>query len=110
MKKDTFHEFAQVLLTSCSELLKVKDSSYGSDEDRLQNFKTTSRIRGYSPEQALWEQWMKHFVTLNVTIDNLSSGSKIPSSEAISDSISDSICYMVLLKALLIDRAESKEL
>ena len=100
--------FSQILdeqIKSCIETLKNKYAEYGRGGDRLSNFKKAGRMKGETPEKALWGMWVKHLVSVMDIIHDLDEG-KLPTKNILDEKIKNTINYAILLKALIIERME----
>lgn len=89
----------------CEELkstLKTKADQYAHTDDRLANFKAISHLLGVSYKEALWGLVVKHIVALN---DFIVYGLD-PGTDQWLEKTGDIICYMILLRGILIDGGE----
>lgn len=93
----TFSQVVQNRLDVCKETLIKKNEEYSSEIDRLHNFKVAGRINNTTPEKALWCMFTKHLVSVMDIKDNPARFSK----EVLSEKITDSINYFLLLEALM---------
>jgi hypothetical protein len=91
-------------------VLASKGKEYSSETDRLANFKVAAKLasKPETPEQALWGMMRKHLVSVIDIIDATAQGI-VPSDELREEKINDSICYLALLDALLIERKRGLE-
>ena len=105
MKTDQFNEIVTARVQSIQTVLMNKAKEYSSDTDRLHNFKVAAGLasRPETPEQALWGMMRKHLVSVIDIIDQTAVG-KAPSDHMRNEKIGDSINYLILLEALLIER------
>lgn len=102
-------DFAKVLqetVDSISALQAVKGGEYAADGDRLANFKEASRRLGGSPEKVLLTYLDKHYAALCNFVRDLEAGRSRPRSEPIQGRADDMIVYLILFKALLVERHE----
>lgn len=90
-------------LTLCRDVMGSKSAEYARGGDKLSNFKKAGRKNNVSPEKALLGMKVKHTVSIEDIIDDLDSG-KLPSVELLSEKIGDEINYLILLKALVLER------
>ena len=88
----------------CYKLLfeKAKQYNIGTD-DRLHAFKVASAFEGVSTKQALFGMLTKHLVSLSDMIRNNNNQSL----DIWNEKISDSINYLLLLKAIVEEEAKS---
>lgn len=100
MNNDDFNAVVISRLNKCNDILFAKNKEYSSDTDRLHNFKVAARVNGCTPEQALWGMNTKHLVSIMDLVEDPSKATK----EMIDEKITDSINYLLLLEALLIER------
>jgi len=105
----TFEDFSKLTKARfdyCYQLLTgVKQDKYTRDNDRLQHFKVTGRIKNETPERALWGMWSKQIASLLDVIEDLERNPLIlPSEEILNELISDNSNYPVLLEGLLRER------
>jgi hypothetical protein len=105
MKTEQFNEIVSNRIESIQDVLMAKAKEYSSDTDRLHNFKVAAALasRPETPEQALWGMMRKHLVSVIDIIDQTAIGNA-PSDHMRNEKIGDSINYLILLEALLIER------
>lgn len=103
MKTEEFNEVVKKQLGRCESILVKKAEEYAT-EDRLHNFKVAAKIENCSPEQALMGMMAKHTVSV---YDMLNSGKEY-SSQMWDEKITDSINYLILLRALIEEKKEEK--
>ncbi len=91
-------------LQHCMELLIAKGVEYAHDtvalpeKDRLSHFKKAAALLGQSPEQALMGMLSKHLVSLS---DMCFEENLYYPKEVWEEKITDSINYLLILKAML---------
>ena len=102
MNQGQFDTIVDNRLKNSKLVLIDKAIQYASNEDRLHNFHVAARIDNITPEQALWGMYKKHLVSV---IDIKNDPNRF-SLDVIQEKIQDSINYMILLEALLIERIE----
>jgi len=85
-------------------VLVNKAKEYASDVDRLHNFKVAAKLGRdeMTPEQALWGMLRKHIVSVIDIIEDTAKG-KYPSAAMRDEKVGDSVNYLILLEALLIE-------
>lgn len=98
MKTLEFNDIITEQLEACVNTLSSKSHEYATD-DRLHNFKVAANILSCEPHQALGGMMSKHTVSI---YDMINSGGTY-SEELWNEKITDSINYLLLLKALVYD-------
>lgn len=102
MNQRKFNDIVIARQEMCRILLGQKATEYAHDGDRLSNFKKAAAMQGIEPEQALLGMLVKHWVSVSEMIGD------IPLQEwpvdKWAEKINDSINYLHLLEALLIER------
>jgi hypothetical protein len=88
-------------LSLTKRLLASKATEYATDADRLHNFKTAAVEFGGTPEEACKGYMLKHWMSVR----DLIVGERPVTRELLDDKIGDVVNYMILLEALLIERA-----
>lgn len=89
----------------CMDLLGVKSKEYDTDSgDRLHAFKTAAALQGCTPKQALAGMLAKHAVS----VFDMCAGGEY-SLDKWTEKISDSINYLLLLKAMVQEECPSEE-
>lgn len=108
MNTEDFNKVVDARIEKIKATLIKKAAEYSSDDDRLHNFKIAGRINGETPEKALWGMMAKHLVSVIDIIAGTSKG-EVPSEAIREEKLNDSICYLILLEALIIERGPEKE-
>jgi hypothetical protein len=99
MDAKRFDEILHATINSTVATLASKAEEYAKG-DRLYNFKRAALILDTTPEKALAGMIVKHLVSVLDLIEGT-----LPATEAmLNDKIGDTINYLVLLKALLIEK------
>ena len=96
MKTAQFNLAVEAQIERCTNVLIKKAKEYAT-EDRLHNFKVAAALQGGTPEQALAGMWAKHIVSV---FDMCNSGKEY-SEEMWNEKITDSINYLLLLRAMV---------
>lgn len=92
-----FNRIVDEQLDYCKALLSVKGGEYDAETgDRLHSFKTAAEIQKITPKQALAGMMAKH----TISIYDMCKEGKYPL-EKWTEKISDSINYLILLKAMV---------
>lgn len=99
MDNTVFNDLVEKQLELCKEVLVKKSDEYAT-EDRLHNFKVAAAFQQCTPEQALFGFLTKHLVSIS---DMCKSGDTY-SKDIWDEKIGDSINYLLLLKALTMDK------
>ena len=105
MTNKDFNEIVAEQVYYCLSLLGAKGEEYdiGSD-DRLHAFKVAAVLQGRTPKQALAGMLAKHTVSV---YDMCNEGEY--SLEKWTEKITDSINYLLLLKAMVYEEVEENE-
>lgn len=103
----TSAEFEKVVhdqFERCSEVLGVKNDEYTlSNEDRLRYFKRAAVLTWSNPKSALFGMLVKHLISVS---DMCNSSEKF-SEERWSEKITDSINYLLLLRAVVTEEQQN---
>lgn len=86
------------------DLTASKGAEYAGDRDQLANFKRLGLALDTIPEKALWVYLTKHLDSLSTYIKDIGNGTEREYSEPITGRVDDAILYLMLLKALIIER------
>lgn len=108
MNAERFEEVFNDQMKHCADILLAKSKEYAiKNEDRLQHFKRTAGFLKTTPEDALIGMLSKHLISVvdmcrdpevnNYTLDQWN------------EKLTDTINYLLLLKALVVERLEVKE-
>lgn len=100
-------EFETLMLSTfdqCRRVLTSKGSEYSTGSDRLGNFKRAASARGVIPEEALLGMKIKHTISIDDMVRELSGGAEY-SIQRWDEKIIDDINYLILLRALLVERS-----
>ena len=101
MDNKVFEEIIEERISKCKEVLVVKAKEYAT-EDRLHNFKVAAELQGCSPVKALAGMMAKHTVSAYDLINDFEAGETI-SQDMWNEKIGDSINYLLLLEALIVE-------
>lgn len=104
MKTKDFNDLVEAQLVRCAGILCKKGPEYGSEDDRLHNFKAAAKLQQTTPRKALMGMMAKHTVSV---YDMCESGLTY-SDEIWDEKITDSINYLILLKGILQDEKAGK--
>jgi len=100
MRPEEFQQIIKFRLGACLATLAQKAPEYATPEDPFHNFHRAASILGCSPARALVGMWTKHLVSILDMVELASRGEKIPE-PLLEEKITDAICYLVLLEAML---------
>jgi len=103
MQLDKFNETVQKQFAHCQAVLNIKGNEYVFGDDRLEHFKSAATEQGITPKQALWGMASKHITSLSGMCRN---GSE--SMPLWNEKITDSINYLLLLRALVEEDFENE--
>ena len=92
-------------LKTCRELLTEKGDEYSKDSDRLRHFKKAAAFTGKDPKEALFGMLLKHLVS----VADMCCGSESYPLARWTEKITDTINYMLLLKALVMEEKENEQ-
>ena len=101
----TSADFSKVMtaqFTYCEKLLANKSEEYADDRDRLRHFKKAAAMTETDPKAALFGMLLKHLVSLS----DMCTDWKAYPIDRWSEKITDSINYLVLLRALVEEEEE----
>lgn len=96
MKLDRFNKIVRDQVEHSLVVLAEKGKEYSLSDDRLDHFKDAAAEQEMTPRQALWGMASKHIASLSGMCRNGSS-----SMELWDEKITDSINYLLLLRALV---------
>jgi len=99
MNNSQFNRIVENRIKKIKDVLANKAKEYAKG-DRLYNFKRAAEIFHTTPQKALAGMFAKHLVSVIDIIEN----DKSVSVELLNEKIGDSINYLILLEALLIEQ------
>lgn len=103
MKNEEFDNIVDFRIDRILAILRIKAEEYARG-DRLSNFKRAAAMLGSTPERALVGMMAKHWVSILDMVDDIEKDiSHEPS--VWNEKIGDSVNYLILLEALVIERA-----
>ena len=103
MNHRDFSNLWEETVIKSKNILVAKGAEYASDTDRLYNFKQAASLMGITPRQALGGMMVKHIVSVFDLINNEELGHMSVWDEKIGDSIN----YLILLKALVVEESST---
>lgn len=105
MTNEEFNKIVNDQLAYCQSLLCKKGVEYDNNtNDRFHSFNTAAQLQGITPKQALAGMMAKHTVSI---YDMCMTGSFDQSKWE--EKITDSINYLLLLKAMVTDEEANKQ-
>lgn len=104
MQLERFNKVVSDQLQYTEALLKIKGAEYVKTSDRLAAFKKAGALQNETPKQALFGMLAKHLVSIS---DMCSSDTDEPRERWI-EKITDSINYLILLRALVEEEFENE--
>lgn len=94
-------------IVKIDSLATIKGAEYAHGDDRLDNFRRASRELNI-PMEVVWRVYAgKHWDSITTFIRDLSSQTSRVRSEPISGRVDDLLVYLLLFKAMLMERGES---
>ena len=103
MKDKCFQKIFLDTIKKCKKTLIAKGGEYSRNGDRLWNFKRAARFNNNTPIEALWGMALKHLVSIDDIIDKTKMN-EFPSDEVLDEKIGDMINYLILAKAIIIEK------
>lgn len=102
MRNEDFNEIFYNTMKKCESVLISKGSEYSLDYDRLHNFQLAKQLMNSSAVNALGGMMVKHTVSVYDYVDRYERGENI-TLEQWDEKIIDSMNYLILLRAVLIE-------
>ncbi len=99
MTAQDFDKLVEQQIDSIRKVLLSKANEYAVASDRLHNFKSASIDFGDKPAEACWGYMLKHLMSVR----DLAKGIRKGTVEMIDEKIGDSINYLILMKAILLE-------
>jgi hypothetical protein len=100
----SFDQVVEETLNQLRELLIVKGKEYCRNGNVYHNFDEGAKISGLSREKVLDGFLLKHEVSIKDMTNDLDQGI-IPSIDKITEKFNDNLIYLLIKKAMLIERA-----
>ena len=101
-----FNDVVRAQLDYCKQLLITKGQEYSLEEDRLLVFKRAAALQGESPKQALCGMLAKHIISI---YDMCMSDQTFDDAKW-TEKITDSMNYLLLLKAMVMEEKSCEEI
>lgn len=105
MTEQEYERIVNSTLSRIRELLVVKSKEYRRNSDPFHVFMVGARRTGLIPEKVLDGMLLKHEISIADMTDDLEKGI-VPSKEVIEEKFNDNIIYLLLKKAMMLERAE----
>lgn len=104
-----FDKLVNETVETCKEIMVSKGGEYAHGEDRLDNFKRNAAEMGLTPEDVWMVYFRKHLDAITTYVKDVRVGTVRPRSESIMGRYDDAINYLMLGKALIIDRRQNQK-
>lgn len=104
MTKEKFDSIANSQLESCKRILIEKGNEYAPSEDRLEHFKRSASLMKTTPRMALFSFLVKHLIS----IADMCSSTENYTETKWNEKINDTINYLILLKAIIMEEKNEK--
>ena len=102
-KNEYFEKVINDTLTEVKELLIVKGKEYRRNDNVYHNFDQGAKIKGITPEKVLDGFLLKHEVSISDMTNDLDKGI-MPSKEKVEEKFNDNIIYLLIKKAMILNR------
>lgn len=98
-----FDRIVDETLQQIRETLIVKGKEYRRDNNPFHNFEVGARKKNITREKVLDGMLLKHEISIEDMTNDLDNG-KLPSESSVNEKFGDNIIYLLLKKAMFIDR------
>ena len=105
MTTETFNRIITEQIERSTNVLIKKAGEYATEKDRLHNFKVAAALQGISVKEALAGMMCKH----TVSVYDMCRDRKPHSIEMWNEKITDSINYLLLLRAVVEESEDNNE-
>tara|TARA_R110000764_G_scaffold136600_4_gene224498 strand:+ start:1806 stop:2399 length:594 start_codon:yes stop_codon:yes gene_type:complete len=102
-KNQHFEKVINDTLAEVKELLIVKGREYRRNDNVYHNFDQGAKIKGITPEKVLDGFLLKHEVSISDMTNDLDKGI-MPSKEKVEEKFNDNIIYLLIKKAMILNR------
>lgn len=108
MEYDKFNTILKETLTRLEYLFEGKNKEYANMQDVFANFKNASEGLSFhnKPEMVAWEYMVKHLQS----IKDIANSDTTPDKFLVNEKINDAIMYLILMKGMLHERINEKQL
>lgn len=103
MSEQEFEKIVNETLDSIKETLLIKSKEYRRNSNVFHNFEQGSSRSGLSREKVLDGFLLKHEISIADMTNDLDKG-VIPKIETVNEKFGDNIIYLLIKKAMIIDR------
>jgi hypothetical protein len=103
MNQEDFNDLVDARFFVCRTSLGQKSNEYSRNGDKLHNFKRAGAMLSCTPEEALLGMVAKHQISIMDIVDDIADG-LLPTDEKLSEKMTDSINYLLLLEGLIRER------
>lgn len=101
-----FNQLVEQTVDTCKQIMVSKGGEYAHGDDRLDNFKRNAADLGLNPEDVWAVYFKKHIDAISTYVQDVRKGVTRPRSESILGRFDDAINYLILGKALVVEREE----
>lgn len=108
MKSKEFDKLVNETIEICKDIMISKGAEYAHGDDRLDNFKRNAIQMGLTAEDVWMIYFRKHLDAITTYVKDVRVGSTRERSESILGRFDDAINYLILGKALVIERQGRK--
>lgn len=108
MNNELFDKVTAKRIKTCIDVLCKKSDEYSADNDKLHNFKVAGALQGCSDVKALGGMMCKHTVSIYDLINDFENSKNI-SIDLWNEKIGDSINYLLLLNAMVVEHELDKQ-
>lgn len=108
MNNKDFSKLVNETIETCKEIMIDKGGEYAHGNDRLDNFKRNATTLNLNPEEVWAVYFHKHVDAIDTYIQDIRAGVSRPRSESILGRFDDAINYLLLGKAIVVERSKSK--
>ena len=108
MNNEMFNHVTEERIKMCIDVLCRKSDEYSTNNDKLHNFKVAGALQGCSDIKALGGMMCKHTVSIYDLINDFEAGKDI-SIDLWDEKIGDSINYLLLLNAMVVEHKLDKQ-
>lgn len=106
-KSFEFDMLVERTLNDIRKILVEKGKEYRREGNPYHNFESGSSKTGIIREKVLDGFLLKHEISISDITNDLVIG-KLPTSEAVEEKFNDNIIYLILKKAMILDRIKNK--
>jgi hypothetical protein len=104
-REENFERVVNETLQQIKDTLLIKGKEYRRNGDVFHNFNEGAKRTSQTPEKVLQGFALKHDVSVNDMITDLAEGIN-PTTAAVNEKMNDILIYNILLKAMLLNRAQ----